>query len=234
MPAPRLKDNVVRATAGVLVAASAVVAAGNLVSGPAQASVDAPAGTAPFLDKPFNDPAVKLGQGWYYYNGEPGLSCPYAYDLPGARRHCGIDFHKIVRKARQTFPVLASADGTATKSGGGAAGTYLSIEHTVSDAHGSGRLFCTRYLHLDPTKPILVGPVKRGQQVAWAGKSGTRNIHLHWDVRPGGCSSSTSDRVDPFDIAGALLRGGIAPTKYYYPGGSKFTGCGPNRLTTWC
>lgn len=204
------------------------------MAGTAFAAVDPPPGTAKFLVLPFKDPGVAISQGWYYYNSEPGLSCSYAHDLPGARRHCSIDFNKRVNKVKQTFPVLASADGMARKSTGGSTGTYLSIEHTVSDAHGSGKLFCTRYLHLDPTRSIVTGPVAQGQQVAWAGKSGTRSIHLHWDVRPGSCSSSISNRVDPFDIGGPLLRQGIAPIKDWYPGHPRFSGCGPNALVMGC
>lgn len=200
------------------------------MAGTAFAAVDPPPGTPKFLVLPFKDPGVAISQGWYYYNSEPGLSCAYPYDLPGARRHCATDFNKRIGGVKVTFPVLAAASGTARKGSGGATGTYLSIEHVAPN----GARFCTRYLHLDPTRPIVTGPVVQGQQVAWAGKSGTRSIHLHWDVRPGSCSSSISNRVDPFDIGGPLLRQGIAPIKDWYPGHPRFSGCGPNALVMGC
>lgn len=216
-----------RLRAAILVAAIAA----SYATVPASAAVDPPPGSPRFLSPPYSDPSISILHSWYYkgYSGDQSF-CDYPYDLPDAHHHCSIDYVKRVRWRFQSFPVLASADGVARRQTCSGCGTYIQVEHDVPTTSGATSKWCTRYLHLNPAFPIATGPVRRGQQIATAGRTGTDVIHLHWDVRPGTCSRWRENQVDPFDIAGPLLRQGIAPTKEWYPGGSKFAGCGPNAL----
>ncbi len=174
-----------------------------------------------------------FNQAWYYEaTGLKNSYCSYpGGDVSGHGRHCAIDYRKRGSSGNVTFPVTATAAGYAYRAS--ATNGVLTIEH--DQAGPRGRRFCTRYLHLDGARPVIPAGrrvrVARGQLVAWAGRTGTRSIHLHLDVRVGGCGGT---RVDPYDIAAGLLDRRIAPVKAYYPRGSRFAGCGPNRLWLSC
>jgi murein DD-endopeptidase MepM/ murein hydrolase activator NlpD len=205
----------------------------------AASQVVPPASAPEFLALPFRDPGVTHGQGWYYERGAPvpPVTCPHPNgDLRGWKTHCGHDYRKIVRgRGHQTFQVLAAASGRARRYNAGSGGHYVAIEHDRRAPNGE--LICTRYLHLDPKRIVVPSgrwmTVKGGQLLGWAGRSGTKTIHLHFDVRIGGCDS-WHPRVDPYDIAGALIRARMAPTREHYPGYPKFAGCGRNALWIRC
>ena len=209
------------------------------ISASAATTVDPEAGSPHFLRLPFDDTAVRMIMGWYYdaTSNATALACAHdGGDVSGYKPHCATDFRKVVNKANVTFQVVAAADGRAQRQDNVPnAGTVISIEHTTLAP--TGEKYCTRYLHLDPTLPILpLGvwtPVTEGQPLAWAGKTGTTKLHLHFDVKVGGCGGTTP-RVDAFDIAGGLIPAGTPAVKEYYPGFSKFIGCGPNMLWKTC
>jgi murein DD-endopeptidase MepM/ murein hydrolase activator NlpD len=218
---------------------TAVLALAAGACGPTTINVAPPAGSPKFLSLPFSDPGVSHGQGWYYRWGAPvpPVTCPYPGDLPDWKTHCGHDYRKIIRgRGHQTFQVLAAAAGRARRYDTASdAGTYVVVEHDPRTP--GGELICTRYLHLNPDLvAVPVGRwtrVKAGQLLGWAGKSGTSVIHLHFDVRIGGCASP-HPRVDPYDIAASLIRAGKVPTRDHYPGYAGFAGCGPNSLWVRC
>jgi murein DD-endopeptidase MepM/ murein hydrolase activator NlpD len=224
-----------RGSASRLVAASAAATVLVLsgLTGPALAQVKVPAGSATFMTFPSSDPAVKLGQAWYYEaHGLKDTYCSYpGGDVSGYGRHCSIDYRKRTSSGNVTFPVVTVAAGLAYRSS--ASSGTITVEHDQTDP--SGRKFCTRYVHLDTNRQVIPVGIKtrvaQGQQIAWAGKTGTRSIHLHLDTRVGGCGGT---RVDPYDIATGLLDQSIPPVKIHYPGGSSFKGCGPNSLWEEC
>jgi murein DD-endopeptidase MepM/ murein hydrolase activator NlpD len=199
----------------------------------AVSAVDVPAGSREFLSFPTSDSAVKLVQGWYYNKGTLYDNyCSYAGgDVSGYGRHCAIDYYKPGSNGNVTFPIVATADGVAYRAS--SSDGKMTIEHANADP--AGRKFCTRFSHMDMSRPVIpVGKkvaVKRGQLVGWAGKTQTRTIHLHLVVRVGGCGGKP---VDPYDLATGLLDRYIAPVSAYYPGGSKFTGCGRDSLWLSC
>jgi murein DD-endopeptidase MepM/ murein hydrolase activator NlpD len=214
------------------------------VASTVDANVDPPVGAPKFLSLPFDDPEVKLGQGWYYVmtstHGSNG--CRYEKgDVAGWGAHCGIDYGTYVNDAptRRTFRILAAAAGKAylNPTLDGERGYMVVVEHEID-----GQEFCTRYLHTDPLRFVLPPskwvPVEKGQQIAWSGKSGTTGIHLHFDAYVGPCSAKR-DRVDPYDIAAALLDRKIPPDVAYYPaahyqGANRYAGCGARTLFTSC
>ena len=202
-------------------------------TGPALAQVKVLPGSPKFMAFPSSDSAVKLVQAWYYEKtGLKDVYCSYpGGDVAGYGRHCAIDYRKRISSGNVTFPVTAVAGGYAYRSN--ASSGTATVEHDQTDPWG--RKFCTRYLHLDTSRQVIATGrkvrVSKGQRIAWAGKTGTRSIHLHLEVRVGGCSGT---RVDPYDIAAGRLDRDIAPVKVHYPGGSSFNGCGPNRLWESC
>jgi hypothetical protein len=213
----------------------------------AEANVDPPAGSPKFLTLPFREGGIVVQQGWYY-NFNATLHCPHPNDIPEPppyskpRRHCGIDYIKGIPGSDpatwQTFEVVAAADGVARRfDTTGAAGTFVVIKHDEEDPEG--RKFYTRYLHLDPDSVVIPSdqwiPVNRGVFIGMAGDSGSPGlIHLHFDILVGGLNPWINPRIDPYDVAGDLLRAGIKPTREFYPGGPNFTSCGSNHLWTEC
>ena len=194
--------------------------------------VKVPTGSARFLAFPSTDPGVHLIQSWYYEaNSLKDNYCSYSYNVSGYGRHCATDYSKRGSTGNVTFPVTAAAAGYAYRTSN--AYNILTVEHDQKDP--LGRKFCTRYVHLDTSRNVIPintkVRVKQGQVIGWAGKTGTSKIHLHLDVLVGGCSGS---RVDPYDIAAGKLNRHIAPVMAYYPGGSKFAGCGPYPLWKSC
>ena len=238
-PSSGLKT-IIRRYAGLLGLAAVVTAAAPVAqTARAATTVDPPAGSPQFMRLPFSDTAVRMIMGWYYDADSPATSLSCAYgggDVPGWKQHCGIDFRKSVSNTNVTFKVVAASGGRALlQNNVPNAGTVVSIEHdTVAP---SGEKFCTRYLHLDRSRPLLpLGqwtPVTEGQPIGWAGRSGTTKIHLHFDVKVGGCGGN-APRVDPLDIAGRLIPADTPPVKGYYPGFANFTSCGPDRLFRRC
>ena len=136
-------------------------------------------------------------------------------------------------KGNVSFPVYAAAGGVVTKSYARDTGTMVTILHAA--AAPGGQRFCTRYLHLNSSKVNVRSgqTVSAGQQIAWSGNTGTGTIHLHFDVKVGGCGGAYP-RVDPFDIAGKLIKARTAPVMDYYPQNSRFSGCGSNSLVKSC
>jgi murein DD-endopeptidase MepM/ murein hydrolase activator NlpD len=199
----------------------------------AVSAVNVPSGSREFLSFPTSDSAVKLVQGWYYNKGTLYDNyCTYSGgDVGGYGRHCAIDYSKPGPRGNVTFPIIATAAGVAYRAS--SSDGKMTIEHANADP--AARKFCTRFSHMDMSRPVIpVGKkvtVKRGQLVGWAGKTQTRTIHLHLVVRVGGCGGQP---VDPYDLAAGLLDRNIAPVRAYYPGGSKFTGCGPDSLWLSC
>lgn len=124
-----------------------------------------------------------------------GFSSRYRCD--GSRRsprypiHGGIDMAIPVGT-----PILAAADGEVVKSGRGHSigGIILVIRHPP-EATGLKDYYFSRYLHLNKVSSFKVGSqVKKGQQVAESGKTGTVGSryygargfpHLHYEVRKG-------------------------------------------------
>ena len=107
----------------------------------------------------------------------------------------------------------------------------MTIEHDEVDPEG--RRFLTRYVHMDTnTVTIPLGEairLERGDFIGMAGNTGTGGIHLHFDVL---LSDGDDDvLVDPYDLAGGLLRSGIRPVREHYQPES---GCGPNHLWIVC
>ncbi len=208
------------------------------------ANADPPLGSPKFLTAPFKESSITISEGWYYVPEPPlprSLFCPHPNDIAGGLRHCGIDYSK----SGQTFEVVAAAGGRAKRFDNVPdAGTIVVIEHDATDP--AGRKFFTRYLHLDPNFPVISSdefvPINRGDPIGMAGESGLPSgfgIHLHFDVLIGGFNPCSGDpcsvsRVDPYDIAGNLLRAGVEPRREYYPFNEKFTFCGPNFVWTFC
>ena len=196
-----------------------------------------PEGSPRFLTLPYDDESVAIFEGWYYNHSLADLGCQHPFDKPPLTRHCAVDYVKgdpdgdILSWA--SFPVVAAAPGLATlfvttTSGG----TIVFIEHDEVDP--AGRHFYTEYLHLATlTVGVPVGEsvrLERGDFIAMAGATGTRPIHLHFNV---GVieADGTLLRVDPYDLAGGLLRSGIRPIDDHYEPGA---GCGPNHLWIDC
>jgi murein DD-endopeptidase MepM/ murein hydrolase activator NlpD len=86
-------------------------------------------------------------------------------------RHEGLDF-----TAMQGTPILATADGTVTRSGW--EDTYGNI---VEVTHAEG--FMTRYAHISKRHVTEGQRVKRGQHIADVGSTGrSTGPHLHYEV----------------------------------------------------
>jgi hypothetical protein len=96
--------------------------------------------------------------------------------------HEGIDIG-----AQSGTPVAASKDGVVTFAG--LAGGYGNL---VKIRHEGG--YETRYAHLDSIS-VRSGKVKRGEQIAKVGATGTATApHLHFEVRTGG------EAIDPLKV----------------------------------
>lgn len=228
-----------------MLAATALVLA---IQSPAQSEfhVDPPPGSPKFLALPFNETGVTLRQGWYYDNEpplpDPILTCPFGTTTLEGIPHCGIDFVRGAPGNRTTFTVVAAAPGKARRFLSASAGTYVVVEHTEVDP--SQRTFYTRYLHLDADPLLQPIPTDTWQQVeqgAWLGMAGMTGdgvdvIHLHFDVMIGGYEPNLTltSRVDPFDIAGDLLRSTTQPTFEHYPFNALFQDCGAHHLFIEC
>lgn len=130
-----------------------------------------------FLTLPFNDPDVKIQQGWVYTFGDQ-TACG----------HQGIDYIKGTvdnSSTWKTFEVVPAADGEAVLRTSTSYGDYVTIK-TVVD----GVTYYTLYAHLDDTqRKLQVGvttPVTRGTTViGMAGKTGTASggvLHLHFEL----------------------------------------------------
>ncbi len=98
--------------------------------------------------------------------------------------HGGLQFHAGVDlKAERAQPIYASAPGTVVFAGwNGGYGNVIEIEHTNG--------LITLYGH---NKSFLIkagDTVRRGQQIAWMGKTGlvygATGIHVHFEVRQKG------------------------------------------------
>jgi murein DD-endopeptidase MepM/ murein hydrolase activator NlpD len=86
-------------------------------------------------------------------------------------RHEGLDFTAV-----SGTPILATADGTVTRSGW--EDTYGNI---VEVTHAEG--FMTRYAHISKRHVTEGQPVKRGQKIAAVGSTGrSTGPHLHYEV----------------------------------------------------
>ncbi|MFI1185591.1 peptidoglycan DD-metalloendopeptidase family protein [Streptomyces californicus] len=121
-----------------------------------------------------------------------GLSAYYGQaGINWMSSHTGIDF-----PVGYGTPVMAATDGTVRTQLNSAYG----IMAIVTTADGTETWYC----HLSSTR-IRSGPVKAGDVIGYAGKSGnSTGPHLHFEVRPGGGAS-----IDPL----AWLRSkGLNPT----------------------
>lgn len=222
-----------RSVAAVAAAALLAVVAGTV---PAAAQVDPLPGPPKFLAFPSTDPGVVVTQGWYYdVTGLKTVYCSFpGGDIAGYGRHCAIDYRKRAANSNRntTFPVTAAASGYAYRRSDNPWGA-ITIEHDQADAEG--RKYCTRYLHMDQRRYTFPANtavwVNQGQVIGWAGRTNTSSIHLHFQVRVGGCSG---EPVDPYNISDTLLSSQVAPVKQYYPGWQNFAGCGPNALWLSC
>jgi len=195
------------------------------------ASTPPPEKPPKFLTLPFNDPSVRIQQGWVYtFNPDPDA-------------HLGIDYVKgtiDMPDTWQSFDIVAASDGWAMRSeqpgDTGTYGNFVLVRHDKKDLAGND--YFTLYAHLktvaptipyqnrfsisydysDPSKWIYV---KRGEIIGEAGKTGAANtgIHLHFEVERKGYDQYQSD---PYDLY---------TTRDAYPMGDN-EGCGPNYLWT--
>ena len=195
------------------------------------ASTPPPEKLPEFLTLPFNDPSVRIQQGWVYtFNPDPDA-------------HLGIDYVKgtiDMPDTWQSFDIVAASDGWAMRSeqpgDTGTYGNFVLVRHDKKDLAGND--YFTLYAHLktvaptipyqnrfsisydysDPSKWIYV---KRGEIIGEAGKTGAANtgIHLHFEVERKGYDLYQSD---PYDLY---------TTRDAYPMGDN-EGCGPNYLWT--
>jgi uncharacterized repeat protein (TIGR01451 family) len=187
-----------------------------------------PVGTPKFLALPFGDSDIKIQQGWRY-------TAPIGPNPADRYAHEGIDFIKgIINQPAtwQSFDVLAAADGVAMHSSGGGYGDFVLVRHNQTDPER--RNYLTLYGHLANVEDSIVyradrfatdyenwTPVTRGQKIGVAGSTGVSDpswVHLHFEVQRGGYAQN---KVDPYDIYN---------TRYYYPGGGMYAGCGPQCL----
>ena len=177
--------------------------------------------TTRFLTLPYNDPGVRLEQGWIYtYNQQ---LCA----------HQGIDYVKGPNNsdAWEDFEVLATSDGEALLQRSPSYGDYVTIK-TVS----AGVTYHTLFAHLDDTQRKLPFgasvPVVRGQVIGIVGATGDDSnglTHLHFELRadsttcarlrkcgarplPGSC------RLDPYGIYGLrhLYQEPSSSSDYYW------------------
>src|SRR5436190_12744640 len=164
-----------------------------------------------FLTLPFNDPDVKLQQGWIYTIGDQ-TSCG----------HQGIDYIKGTvdnNKTWVTFEVKPAAAGEAVLRTSPSYGDYVTVK-TVID----GTVYYTLYAHLDDTQrklqPGVPKSVTLADTIGMAGKTGTGSsgvLHLHFELsrihfgRPATNQEATdcqnvnncaSCRLDPYGVYG--------------------------------
>lgn len=132
--------------------------------------------------------------------------------------HSGVDF-----AAPAGTPIFAAADGRVASAGASAGyGNLILIEHTVS-----GKPVATGYAHMTEASILIRAGdrVTAGQQIASVGSTGyATGPHLHFELRPGGANSATTDPVPWLNAQGAVdLPAGT-------PSGTG--GCGPGADAT--
>jgi len=154
-----------------------------------------------FMTPPFDDPEVRLQQGWFYDSPGP-LRCRPEDRDHSPFCHYGLDYVKgeVDKPATWVpFEVAAVADGKALYRPAGSKtwGNYVITTHAVG-----GITYYTVNAHLDssPLPPRKWVPITRGTPIGTSGKSGLANgvVHLHLEVYEG--SLKKDDRVDPYDI----------------------------------
>jgi hypothetical protein len=234
-----MSNGIVRSIAAAA-AISVCVTAGEAAALPA--AVKLPEDAPEFLAAPYpDDIAMSVVGGWYYQPDQPGVSsyCDYK-NFASNKRHCAIDYGLRVDRTYRTFPVLAVCSGLASRTfdtSGGSSRAELQCDQKLPD----GRGLCFRFVHVTnaavaPVTGSTKVRVEAGQQIAWAGNTGTKVIHLHFvtNVSPAGkpvsCTATGSVRADPYDIGLQLIDQRITPTLDYYPGRSRYAGCGAARL----
>jgi murein DD-endopeptidase MepM/ murein hydrolase activator NlpD len=146
-------------------------------------------------------------------------------------QHNGIDYIRGAVGKGWTwhgFPVVAAAAGWACAALDDEPGCIKGVGTRVLIRHQlpNGTVLLTYYGHLRKiASAIAVGtdrfstPVKRGQLLGWAGRTGLpgTGIHLHFELmrKPG-------DWIDPYDIRGYRQ-------EYPDPAGRNAIACGPDR-----
>jgi alpha-tubulin suppressor-like RCC1 family protein/Leucine-rich repeat (LRR) protein len=182
-----------------------------------------------FLSYPFNNPQVKIQEGWRFTAPVgPNSNNPYA--------HLGIDYINGLVNQPETwsgFDVFAAADGVAIKSSGGGYGDFVLIRHDIKNSNGEN--YFTLYSQLNNINSNIVEknrfstdyntwtPVNKGDKLGIAGNLPSDNpydIPLHFEVHAG---SYAHNKTDPYDIKN---------TRNYYPGNTQYQGCGDDILWT--
>jgi hypothetical protein len=180
-----------------------------------------------FLSYPFNNPQVKIQEGWRFTAPVgPNSNNPYA--------HLGIDYINGIVNQPETwsgFDVFAAADGVAIKTSGGGYGDFVLIRHDIKNSDGEN--YFTLYSQLNNIKSSIVEknrfstdyntwtPVNKGDKLGIAGNLPSDNpydIPLHFEVH---AESYAHNKVDPYDIKN---------TRNYYPGNAQYQGCGDDIL----
>ena len=180
-----------------------------------------------FLTLPFNDPDIKIQQGWRY-------NAPIGPDSTDPYAHNGIDYikGKLDQPPWQSFDVITAGDGLAMQSSGGGYGTFVLIKHNETDYIGNN--YFTLYAHLNNVTPSIVSKtrwdtdyeswstVKQGEIIGIAGATGVEEhpdwIHLHFEVQRGGYAQN---KTDPY---------GLYTTRDNYPGNGNYISSGLNYL----
>jgi murein DD-endopeptidase MepM/ murein hydrolase activator NlpD len=139
-----------------------------------------------FLTLPFDDPNVKVNQGWVYSWGSQHYGTDYVLGGPEVSR-------------LQKFDIVASADGYACGNCTSRQGNAVWVEHKIN-----GSKYYTYYGHLASIdKNIPLGSqsrtvfVKQGQFLGWAGDTGAGKgvLHLHYALM-----DANSVPIDPYSI----------------------------------
>ena len=153
------------------------------------------AGVGPALPLPLGSYRVtdKFGPRWR----DPNTQLPVPEGTPGAvlGTHSGVDLG-----CAEGTPVYSCTDGTVTSVSVGEANGLA-----VFVTEPSGRRWC--YLHLSSAVVAPLDKVKRGQQVAFSGRTGrVTGPHLHLQVYEGtGSGGTTSTTIDPMPLFPAGL-----------------------------
>jgi len=176
-----------------------------------------------FLTLPFNDPSIKIQQGWVYtWTSDPNA-------------HKGIDYIKGTIDSSstwQSFDVVAAADGVAMYSTSESYGTFVLIRHNEKDYKGNN--YFTLYAHLDSVASGIPykdkydvnyatwKPVTRGEFIGRSGNTGASwtGIHLHFEAQR---KAYAHYKTDPYDLY---------KTRSFYPGGGSYTSSGSRYLWT--
>jgi murein DD-endopeptidase MepM/ murein hydrolase activator NlpD len=98
-------------------------------------------------------------------------------------------------------PVLATHDGVVVLIGNAGDGNRGGHRITIRSRNGQVQ---TSYMHLESSPSLSVGDaVSEGQTIGGVGNSGTKNVHLHYEVfRPG--ADGTMQQVDPQNPDGTM------------------------------